>query len=318
MLAARKSSAVSVVISTRDRVALLERCLRSLAAGRVLPAEAVVVDQSRGDESAATVKRLDEELPFRVVYVRHEGLGLGASQNLALRHARHPVVAVTDDDCVPDANWLAVIEETLADEAVAGVTGRVLPLPTSDGALVPVSSRVGESRIDFGSGAAPWNVGSGNNFAVRRSQLLRVGGNDERLGPGSPGRGGVDMDLFYRLLRAGARLRYEPRSIVLHQQVTSQQRLGRRIPYGFGMGACFGIWLREGDLHALRHLGSWVALRFRRFARGIRRGDVKLIREELLVLVGTAGGLVHGTRLRPARRMPLRSAHVESSPSSTE
>jgi hypothetical protein len=214
-------------------------------------------------------------------------------------------VAVTDDDCIPDPSWLAVIERVFqAVDAPDVLTGRVLPLPPEGERTEPVSLRVSTERRDFRGRALPWEVGSGNNFALRRDRLDRfdqfdhIGGCDERLGPGSPVQGGVDMDLFYRLLRAGARIRYEPDSLVFHERQTRADRLARRPMYGRGMGACCALWLRQGDPYALRVLAGWLALRFGRIGRDLLKGYGKGIYEEILVLGGTAKGLVQGFLIR--------------------
>jgi GT2 family glycosyltransferase len=151
--------------------------------------------------------------------------------------------------------------------------------------------------VEFQQNAMQWDIGSGNNFAVKREWLNRIGGNDERLGPGSPGQGAVDMDLFYRLLHAGARIRYEPDLVVYHARTTEAGRISRRIPYGYGMGACCRIWLRQKDHQALRVLARWFLLRMRRLWEGIRKGHWMLIYEELLVLTGTIRGFIAGRRL---------------------
>jgi GT2 family glycosyltransferase len=143
----------------------------------------------------------------------------------------------------------------------------------------------------------PWDIGSGNNFAVKREWLNQIGGNDERLGPGSPGKGAVDMDLFYRLLQAGARLRYEPELVVYHARTSKEGRISRRIPYGYGMGACCRMWLLQKDYRALHVLGRWTILRMSRLWGGIRSRHWMLVHEELLVLAGTIGGFMNGRRL---------------------
>ena len=109
------------------------------------------------------------------------------------------------------------------------------------------------------------------------------------------------MDLFYRLLRAGARARYEPDLVVYHEQQQPEGRLTRRGAYGFGMAAACALWMREGrDRQALRILGAWIAMRGRLLAVAVRRRRWRSVREELLVLGGTARGVVHG--LSVARR----------------
>jgi hypothetical protein len=70
--------------------------------------------------------------------------------------------------------------------------------------------------------------------------------------------------------------------------------------YGRGMGACCALWLRQGDPYALRVLAGWLALRFGRIGRDLLKGYGKGIYEELLVLGGTARGMLQGMFLRKA------------------
>lgn len=288
--------ALTVAISTRDRPDALDRCLRAVLDAEAPPAEVVVVDQSAGDATRAVVGALPTRAT-EVVYVRHDGRGLGASQNVALRTARHAVVAVLDDDCVPAPDWAARVAAAFAaDPGLGLLTGRVLPLPAAGPGLLPVSSRTSTRPVVFDGPAAPWRVGSGNNFAVRRGAFLAVGGCDERLGPGSPARGGVDMDLFYRLLRSGARGRYDPEVVVFHEQVTAADRLARRPMYGFGTGACFGLWARQQDPRAAPLLAHWLVWRGWKLARAAVRGEWAAVREEALMLRWTLPGVWHGLR----------------------
>ena len=290
---------VTVAITTLDRPGSLRRCLRSLADGALLPAEVVVVDQSP-ERTAEPVVEAADGLPA-VSYLHDEGRGLGRGQNLAVRAGTELIVAVLDDDCVADGRWIEVAYHSLDRDGLGLIGGRVLPLKDPRPGMVAVSSRTSELRRDFSGRSEPWDVGSGNNFALLREWYERVGGCDERLGPGSPGRGGVDVDLFYRLLRAGARARYEPELVVYHERKPPEQRLARRVPYGFGMAAACVLWMREGgDRFGLRVLAAWLGLRARLLVSALRHGRWRSAREELLVLRGTALGLFHGLRI--ARR----------------
>ncbi|MEA2562772.1 MAG: hypothetical protein QOH06_4276 [Acidobacteriota bacterium] len=331
---------LTVAVATLDRPQGLARCLEALALGAVQPAEVIVVDQ--GNVPATIEAR---GLPVR--HLRQERRGLAASRNLALAEARCPVLAVTDDDCVPDIGWVAALEQAFrslppgrgrvgsggrlgggsseGDEVVASaqisppslppfptapsqgggtggthppdaVTGRVLPLGPEQPGLYAVSSRTSALPADFAGRALPWLVGTGGNFAARRDLLLRVGGFDERLGAGSPGGSGEDMDLLYRLLRAGARIRYEPQAVIYHERQPRDRRLASRSAYGRGIGACCGLWLRGRDLHALGVLAGWLRMRGGMAAGAVRRRQWSGVREELLVLGGTARGLVYGFR----------------------
>jgi GT2 family glycosyltransferase len=268
-----------------------------LAAGDVLPTDVIVVDQSSNQETRSVVDKCRRStLP--ITYITQEPLGLAVSQNTALAHATCPVVAVIDDDCIADRKWLAILEQAFAlPDHLAAVTGRVLPLPVDGDRIYPVASRTSTVRRDFTGKTLPWPVGGGNNFAVRREWFSRVGGCDERLGPGSPAQGGVDMDLFYRLLRAGARIRYEPDALVYHERQSKAGRIARRPMYGRGMGACCAFRLREGDLFAVRLLGEWLFFRGRLLAGALLRREWMSAHEEWLMLQSSARGVIHGFRV---------------------
>lgn len=289
---------ISVAIATRDRPQALARCLQSLRACRVLPAEVVVADQSAGSSTRQVVMEADEpDLPVRCV--DGGSGGLAGAQQAAFDHAEKGLVAVLDDDCVADSAWIEALERAFAeDPGLALVCGRVVPL---EGEGVPVATRTSAVRRRFRGRSLPWNVGSGNNFALRREWFDRVGGCDERLGPGTPGRGGLDMDLFYRVLRAGGPALYEPAAVVGHERATRAGRLARRHPYGFGMGAACAIYLRERDAYAVALIAAWIGLRLRLVAAGVLRRRFAVLREEALVLAGTAAGIVHGMRLEAKR-----------------
>ena len=296
-----RAAEITVAIATRDRPQALARCLASLRDGRLWPAEVVVADQSAAVDSRAVAAGANSpELPVRWIDGGPDGLAGG--QNAAFRDATMPVVAVLDDDCIADVGWIEAIERAFAaDPALALVGGRVLPLPAAGDREFAVASRTSPTRRELKSAAAPWNVGSGNNFALRREWFDRVGGGDERLGPGTAGEGALDIDLFYRVLRAGGPALYDPSAIVHHERATRAGRLARRRPYGHGMGAACAIRLREGDLYAALLLGAWVALRLRVLASSLLSRRWEALHEEALVLAGTGAGIVHGLR-QPARQ----------------
>ncbi len=292
----QRLSEITVAIATRDRPEMLGRCLQNLLAAPMRPREIVIVDQSHSDQTTQVVQQ-QRSGAVQLVYHHQPSSGLGTAQNAAMARASGTIVAVTDDDCVPAAGWLPALEAAFAGpHLIDAVTGPVLPYGPERPDTFSVAARSSTRRVDFDARALPWDIGSGNNFAVRRAWLLEIGGNDERLGPGSPGQGGVDMDLFYRLARAGARLRYEPEAVVYHERASRASRLARRRPYGYGMGACCSLWLRQGDRNALRVLAHWVILRLRRAAAALTQRDGERVREEALVLGGTLSGLMYGWR----------------------
>lgn len=292
---------VSVVISTLDRPQRLARCLDALLAGTRLPAEVVVVDQ--GDAApVGAVLDARRALGVPLVHVAQDGRGLSRSQNVGVARAASPVVMVVDDDCVVDPRW---VEVAAREHVAAGrpllLTGRVLPLPSDEERQLPLSSRTSTARLVLPPDVLPWEIGTGGNFSVDRAAYLRVGGNDERLGTGSAGRAGNDIDLFRRLLRAGVEGRYEPDLLVLHERATPAEHRSRRWTYGFGVGACAALWRRQEDPDAGAVLRAWLRMRLHL----LRHADGAAARvNEVRVLLGTAQGLWFGWRLGGRRPGP--------------
>ncbi len=169
---------VSVVVPTCGRPQLLARCLEALEA-QTLPREdyEIVVVEDRAREGPATAR------------------------NRGWRLARAPVVAFTDDDCVPDAAWLERGLRTLEETGADTVTGRVvmpLPQPPTD----YERDAQGLERAEFVTA----------NCFCRREWLERLGGFDERFRLAWR----EDSDLHFRLLQAGASIVRDPGAVVVH------------------------------------------------------------------------------------------------------
>jgi len=97
--------------------------------------------------------------------------GPAAGRNSAWQSARAPVIAFTDDDCVPTAGWLAAGVRGLNDEAVVGV-GRVAPNPDQRKAYRGFAQTlwINERQTEWFATA---------NVFYRRADLEATGGFDE-------------------------------------------------------------------------------------------------------------------------------------------
>ena len=290
------AAGISAAVAACDRPDGVRRCLLGILEGERLPDEVIVVDQSRDDAVQAVISGLHSPVPIRRVAMPRRGLS--ASRNAALAQSHQPVIAFTDDDCVPDRAWIATAVRVLgAHPGLAGITGRVLALGEERPGTFAVSLRTSEDAREFTGRVVPWTVGTGGNFAARREWLQRVGGFDERLGAGTPGRAAEDADLLYRLLRAGGTLRYEPAAVVYHERQSADRRLSSRQGYGHGIGALCALYLRRGDPYALRMLGGYLAEQSRSLVRSVGRRDWFAARQRLFALQGCAGGVVYGLRV---------------------
>jgi len=170
------SPCVSVVIPTFRRLELLQRCLSAVLAQR-LPGrgfEVVVADDGHDDDTRDFVEALARDLPasIRLRYLRvHDGRGPATARNLGWRAARAELIAFTDDDTVPAADWLREGEQAMREHSDwAGACGRV---------EVPVAGApTDHARMTQGLASAEFVTA---NAFVRRAALEAIDGFDERF-----------------------------------------------------------------------------------------------------------------------------------------
>lgn len=286
---------VTIAVATMERPAALSRCVDAILRGETLPNQLLIVDQSRDDRTEHLVAGAGWDRVVPVTYLRKSETGLARSRNAAVAHASQPIVVFTDDDCVADGRWLSsIVRRFDSAERPDAVTGRILPLGPDTPGFYGVSLRTSEIPAVYAGRSIPWRAGSGANTAVRREWFQRIGEFDTRLGGGSPGCAAEDVDILYRLLRAGAQLSYEPGAIIFHERQEADRRLRSRPSYGFGMGAFCAIWVRRYDSFALWMLAQWCIERGRALAASALRRRWPRVREELLMLRGLVSGIGYG------------------------
>ncbi|CAN3126950.1 glycosyltransferase family 2 protein [Mycobacterium sp. smrl_JER01] len=243
--------AITVVICTRDRVAMLQTALDSVLALEYPNFEVIVVDNAAATD--ATRRHVEALGDPRVRVIEEPRPGLSRARNAGLLAAAGDVVAFTDDDVVVDRHWLSAVARGFTrGRAVSCVSGLVPAAELRTPAQAYFDSRVGWSECMsvrvFDRADPPADIplfpfavghyGTGANFAVDRDVLLRLGGFDEALGAGSPTGGGEDLDMFFRVLRAGGQLVYDPAAVVWHRHRASGDGLAAQSrTYGVGLGA---------------------------------------------------------------------------------
>jgi GT2 family glycosyltransferase len=227
---------LTVIVCTRDRGEALAACLTALQDQRSKPREVIVVDNSADGNAAA----LCATWPF-VRYVHEPRPGLSHARNAGIAAATSPLIAFTDDDVTPQANWTAEIVRAFAGISAEAVTGLVLPSRLDTEAQRAFELLTGgfvghfqpllfDSRFfaeTVGAGAAVWRIGAGANMAFRKSTLDRVGGFDTRLGAGASGCS-EDSEIWYRILATGGYCYYEPRAVVFHDHRADWRGLERQ------------------------------------------------------------------------------------------
>jgi GT2 family glycosyltransferase len=146
---------------------------------------------------------------------------------------------------------------------------------------------------------APWDVGTGGNFLLRRDVFEQLRGFDERLGPGAPGRAAEDIDLLYRVLRSGWTIAYTPAAVVYHQMKTQRARLRGRFPYAYGMGVFLAKQYRHGDARASALFRQYLAIQSLNLLDGLKHRDRWQIAEAIASIGGGLWGCASLVRPHP-------------------
>ena len=198
---------VSVVVATRDRAERLRGLLAGLHAQTLAPErfEVIVVDDGSEDGTPDALARASGNggAPLRVVR-RDAPAGPAVARNDGWRAARAPLVAFTDDDCVPSPAWLEEALSAAERNPGAIVQGRVEPLPSEAHLLGPFARTL---RVPTATPTFPTA-----NVVYPREVLERIDGFDaERFGFG-----GEDTDLAWRAIGAGAPAVFAPEALVHH------------------------------------------------------------------------------------------------------
>jgi N-acetylglucosaminyl-diphospho-decaprenol L-rhamnosyltransferase len=223
---------VAAVVVNYKTAALTVDCVASLRAEGV--EDVVVVDSGSGDDCGERLARAD---PGAVFVPLGRNVGYGPAANAGVRRTGASTVLIVNPDLVVGAGTVAALTAALAADPRLAVVGPRIDRP--DGTRYP-SARAFPSLLDaLGHGFAgllttdnPWSrrylrtgeeaAGpcdwvSGAFFAARREAWDEVGGFDEGYFMFSE-----DVDLCWRLGRAGWGVAYEPAGQVTHLEGASR------------------------------------------------------------------------------------------------
>jgi glycosyltransferase involved in cell wall biosynthesis len=230
---------VSVVVPVRNAETLIAECLASIVSSR--PREIIVVDGMSTDGTLEIARR------YGVRVLSDEGRGLPAARLLGAHAASAPYVALIDADVtLPEGALEQLLREFVEggyDALQAGL--RSVSGPGYWGRALVNHHRSGRSKNWFGVVATIFD-----------RDVLLAHGFDESF------RSGEDIELRWRLQRAGARIGVSERTVVTHRfDDTFEFARGQWLADGHGSGRM----LRK---HRLR--GAWLAaLPLAAAARGI-------------------------------------------------
>src|SRR5579883_1297313 len=227
--AAPSTRAASIVIPNWNGRDLLEKYLPSvLAAAEQCPgSEVIVVDNGSADGSAPF---LLERFPSVRLIALERNLGFGGGSNQGVRHARHDIVVLLNNDMRVERDFLKPLLAGFTDEDVFAVSCQIYfsdpnkkreETGLTEGWWQQGALRVAH-RIEPGiTEPYPCFYGGGGSCAFDRKKFLSLGGFDELLRPFYL----EDTDLGYLAWKRGWKVLYQPASVVYHEH---RGTIGRR------------------------------------------------------------------------------------------
>ena len=245
---------MSVLMATHNGADTIERTLTAMS--RLDPPEGgwklVVVNNASTDATGALVRKWRDRLPLE--YLVEPRLGKAKAINTALAHAEGDLIVMTDDDVLPDRNWLTELRrvaEAFPQCAIFG--GAIIPafdeFPTPWPMPRPWLTVLFAQTPDYAEGEiAPRDV-SGANITIRKSVYDAGHRFDENLLVGKHGLMGDDSEFVARLGRLGYKVGFAPDARVRHiidkEQISWRWMFHRFLRYGRAEFAHTQIW--EGE-----------------------------------------------------------------------
>jgi glycosyltransferase involved in cell wall biosynthesis len=209
------SKPVSIVLCTQKDGTFLQPTLDAISMLQYPHYEVIVVGPRKSSEYPA------EETNRRIQYVEGRG-GLNSARNRGIEAASHDIIAFIDDSTRVDPCWLQVLADAISRSATASVTGYVAPLVWNrtaqtfiDENFIWVRNRFQPQVFRQTDGtdqelAGPGKFGSGSNMAFQREAFTTCGLFNTKLDVSDWSEDAGTDEMFYRLLKSGRTVSYEP------------------------------------------------------------------------------------------------------------
>lgn len=243
-----EAAAVSVVISTFNRAALLTSALRAILEGQRadVPYELIVVDNNSSDDTAAVLEAFARSHPG-MRWLSEPRPGVSHGRNAGIRAASSPIVAFTDDDIRVAPDWVATVKRLFDEHPEADcVGGPVLPIwEAPPPKWLDARHWSPLSVTDYGPSAFEITADHPrclltSNLALRK----RVFSSIDMFSPRFPR--GQDHELQLRYWLAGGRALYSPELVVRTEVPATRMTKAYHRRWHLQNGAaCARMWLRE-------------------------------------------------------------------------
>ena len=200
----------SIVIPTYNEESCLANCLEGVLNGSEKPYEIIVADGMSTDRTVEIAEKYGAKV---VLNSKKHAAG---GRNAGIKASRGDVIVFIDADCVPDQDWLKEIQKAFAEEDIDGLGTYIEPAAPRNiyeefwGKL--------SLQIMMSYGHEPYYVTEKTlnsafitaSCAYRKKLLVKIRGFSNYFANNAE-----DIDICWRALEAGAKLKYVPSAKII-------------------------------------------------------------------------------------------------------
>ncbi len=207
----------SVIVCTEAKRHTLRHTLEALKNQKGIRCEILLVVNG---EVEALKRMVGEALLSNVKIIEKRSPILNRKRNQGIKEASSERFLFTDDDCVPESDWVMRACDSLKKCDI--VTGRVIPLNKGFRLSTLTKSKKRLYRAHFFNRICCDTVGKGNNLSINRDAIKKYGLFNEAIGVGTWSQAACDTEYFFRVLSSnGGQVFYDPNLVVYHLQPTN-------------------------------------------------------------------------------------------------
>jgi len=205
---------VSVVVPVYNAESCIENCIDSLLNLNYPKRsyEIIVVNNGSIDKTDSIVQKFDNEIT--ILYEQKKGAS--AARNKGIKNSKGEIIAFTDADCTVDKPWLKNIVIPFEEGKIGIVGGKNLSVQPCN-YIEKFGDIMNDNEAAINDKILPFCISM--NWASRLSVLKEVEMFDENLLRSH------DVDLSWRILKAGYGLKYQPNAIVYHKNINNLKDL---------------------------------------------------------------------------------------------
>ncbi len=222
---------ISIVITNYNRKDMLGRCISLLEENTKVKHELIVVDDASSDGSAEMVRK---KFPKAKLIANKENLGFAKSNNLGISASKGEFVILLNNDIEVGKNWEWGFLDAAKDDET-GIVGCKLLYP--NGRIQHAGCSLTPWKIVFhGRGDADkgqydkvreYDYVTGAAFFIKRAVIEKIGYLDEGYSPLYY----EETDYCMRAKKAGFRVVYTPKSVLIHKEGATVTGMGRVFYY---------------------------------------------------------------------------------------